>query len=598
MKTTSPSFGALFLMCLAVMCRPSMEVQFNGTLTREILSSWTVTENIETVGTLNLTQRGISELANGVFLTHWTHITSVNLQFNQLKALKANQFQGLTGRVTNLNLSHNQLEWLDPQAFRSMFHLQNIDLSHNKLTSRSDQAFGYFSYVSEVNLAYNSYKNAPNARFKSLHHLNMSHNQIERVDGWFFDYISVKWAVIGFSFNQIKYIDYKRINANCLSDVDIKGNPVEANFTISSKNWFCKEFTPVNYRDPTGSQKFNLTTWKLKEWKVYENRSQIRLLDLSSKAIQSIDHEVLAEYERLNYLHLENNEIERIESKQFYSLGYSLLELYLGCNHLNSLSSDIFKGLEKLQVLSLGGNQIDSINSSAFNDLKSLIWLYLNSNRLKFIYGSFFTNQGGLRFLDLSDNVISILERSDFTSLNSLTNLNLSANAIYQMDGDFFADNKDLVRLDLSRNNFIDILGSEKLNELCLQELDLADNNLRKLKSEYDQSTGCIVVKEQIGPDRTTPSWETATVPLFDAFTEESPMTSHPDNDPESELTSNKSGKTLSTVLIIFIAVLACGLVFFLLFIISLKVRAQRAARLGQWLHLGNRCFIPPLLGP
>ena len=569
--------------CLAIaVAQHSAKAQFNGTLSKEVLSSWIAKERIIEYREMNLTRREITQLDTGVFTAYSTNTVSVDLQHNKLKRIKADQFEGLF-KVISLNLSHNELEWLDPQAFRFLFNLLTIDLSHNKLTTQSDQAFRYLSHVYNMNLSHNLFKSVPNARLKSVWSFDMSYNQIERVDGQVFDRVLSEGAQVAFSFNQIKYIDYKSFNENCMKKIVIRGNPIEANFTFNlsqaTYSQTCMNLEVVDYRDPTNPPKINLTTEKLQEWNLFENRSQTRLLDLSSRKIEHFDKEVFTDYERLNYLHLENNSISRVTDKYFYSLRYSLLELYLDNNRLSSITTNYFTGLEKLQVLSLSGNRLEWVSAWALDDLTSLIWLFLNSNRIKYIDANCFSETKSLRFLDLSDNkILYFLRDEGLTSLTSLSYLNLSDNYFKIIKGNSFSSNQGLVKLDLSRCLADQFSKVDELNKLCLQELNLGDNNLRGYSWDYDESKGCIVVKNLTTSDVFTTPWETTiqttTGPINDTDTEWNDYSDYEGTDIRDP---KKTRTKVSPFLIVFMVVLASGLTIFLVFIISFKVRRQRA---------------------
>ena len=573
MKLSSPSFycAAVLMSFLALV--QHVEAKFTGSLSREVLNSWLAKEPHSK--TLNLTSRQISQLADGVFLNNSMHAVgflSVDLSFNQLKTLKANRFGGLSA-ATSLNLSHNQLQWLDPQAFRGLFSLDAIDLSHNQLTTQSDQSFKNLPYLTKMDLSYNLFKSAPVVRFQYSLKMNLSHNQIERVDGRVFDRVFAKYSSIDFSHNRIKYIDYERLNANCMQ-VTIKGNPIEANFTTQTRNLVCVVLYVVGYRDSSAMPMVNLSTNKLVEWNLYENRSRTRLLDLGARMIENIDGEVLTGYDRLNYLHLENNSIREIRKENFHSLRYSLLELYLDDNKINYISANVFQGLEKLQVLSLAGNEIATFSFDGFAGLAGLIWLFLNSNRFPYVHGAYFKKMDALRYLDLSDNRISFLDDNDFEDLTSLIYLNLSENFLRRTAGSQFIANKGLVKLDLSKNRINVLHSPDGFNQLCLQELSLEDNDLANFSWKYDEIKRCVVVKNLSGLPLEI--LETST-PIQ---TEEPKEHSHDVDYIEIRIPPPKMAKTsVSPALIIFLVAVSCGLVFFVVFVVSHKLRGQRAAR-------------------
>ena len=229
-------------------------------------------------------------------------------------------------------------------------------------------------------------------------------------------------------------------------------------------------------------------------------------------------------------------------------------------------------------MLSLSRNRIEVVSPYAFDDLTSLIWLFLNSNKIKDFRDPYFEGTQSLRFLDLSDNMFSSL---DLSSLTSLTYLNLSENLYTIIEGNWFSNNQELVKLDLSRCPTAAFDRLEELNQLCLQELNLEDNNLKDFSWDYDVSKGCIVVKNLTTADALTTHWEMTTTQTDAESFNNTELANTTGSDSYSERPPMRDPENISTaslILIVSIIVLISGLTAFLLVIIVLKLRRQRAS--------------------
>jgi Leucine-rich repeat (LRR) protein len=108
--------------------------------------------------------------------------------------------------------------------------------------------------------------------------------------------------------------------------------------------------------------------------------------------------------------------------------------LHLEGNQITRLESGGFQGLSSLQTLYLEGNQIATIESGAFQGLGMLLGLDLRGHQITRIESGAFQGLTNLQGLDLSDNPITAIESGAFQGLTNLQKLFLSGNNIQKLN--------------------------------------------------------------------------------------------------------------------------------------------------------------------
>lgn len=95
----------------------------------------------------------------------------------------------------------------------------------------------------------------------------------------------------------------------------------------------------------------------------------------------------------------------------------SLVYLHLEYNQISKIDSQTFNGLTNLIEQYLNDNQISTVDRQGFNELNSLVFLYLYNNRINTIDSQMFNELTSLQWLDLSINQITTLPASVFSAL-------------------------------------------------------------------------------------------------------------------------------------------------------------------------------------
>ena len=91
----------------------------------------------------------------------------------------------------------------------------------------------------------------------------------------------------------------------------------------------------------------------------------------------------------------ENHKLRKIPS----NIPFSVTELYLGSNLLDSLPADSFRNLTELHTLSLNRNLLtsSSVDVNAFRGLTNLRYLFMTNNKLEQINKEVFADLTGLQ---------------------------------------------------------------------------------------------------------------------------------------------------------------------------------------------------------
>lgn len=105
----------------------------------------------------------------------------------------------------------------------------------------------------------------------------------------------------------------------------------------------------------------------------------------------------------LTALHLSNNQLQALRSKQFSQLT-RLTKLYLGFNEISSISEGAFDGLHQLDVLDVNSNFIMALNSQQLIGIEQITTLNLYNNEIQSIQNHTFSNLTQLKYLNLDGN--------------------------------------------------------------------------------------------------------------------------------------------------------------------------------------------------
>ncbi|GAB0092362.1 hypothetical protein DMENIID0001_073520 [Sergentomyia squamirostris] len=178
-------------------------------------------------------------------------------------------------------------------------------------------------------------------------------------------------------------------------------------------------------------------------------------------------------------LHMENNELQRIEPYFFQATG--LYGLTISSNPISEIPDEAFTGLERsLWELHLINNKLTDIPTRAIRHLQKLRTLDLSMNQISYIdHESWRGLEDSLEQLILSENSLSLLPMDTFSGLHFLHTLDLSGNNLREIDGSVFRDGMDKLTKILLSNNLLTRIPYGQMSSLrSLKILDLSHNRI------------------------------------------------------------------------------------------------------------------------
>ena len=210
----------------------------------------------------------------------------------------------------------------------------------------------------------------------------------------------------------------------------------------------------------------------------------LRLIDLSNNQLNGLHRSLFkgGNLRHLDTLILANNTFTQLPDTLFDEVT-ALKELDLSGNFLTSITSRLLNRLHDIQHLDLSQNEIENIHAQAFSGLKRLKYLRLDSNRLSKIPKGLLRSCGeAIQTLVLSDNAITRLSSQLFANLAILSHLGLDKNLLEDLPNSLFANTSNLKVLDLSHNRFTMIPEAVNVSALqSLQSLSLSGNLVSSL---------------------------------------------------------------------------------------------------------------------
>ncbi|ESO98926.1 hypothetical protein LOTGIDRAFT_113861, partial [Lottia gigantea] len=263
----------------------------------------------------------------------------------------------------------------------------------------------------------------------------------------------------------------------CKCDVDVV-NCLHSNLTS----------VPVGLSNGDRLQELKLGRNKITEIKLeLLEYKELRLLDLISNNISTIDGSAFRTLYKLETLFLSRNFITKTDKNTFRNLT-SLRFLDLSYNNLRCLKIGNFEDLQSLVNLDLSRNQISLIEAESFRCLENLEILKLPRNQLDQFPWKIFQNLTSLKMLVLDDNLLTSLPISAFSNLINLEYLSLTGNRLHELlPSSFMMSDEGAISLEqlYLRGTDLDTIPVKlfaKLKKLTV--LDLSKTQIVSVKNE------------------------------------------------------------------------------------------------------------------
>ncbi|XP_029455235.1 extracellular matrix protein 2 isoform X2 [Rhinatrema bivittatum] len=211
------------------------------------------------------------------------HLSYLRLGRNKFRTIP----QGLPTSIEELYLDNNQIEEISETCFNRTTNLHTIVLKNNKLdeSSIAPLAWIYHENLESIDLSYNKFFHVPSYLPKSLVHLILIGNMIERIPGYVFGHMEPGLEYL--------YLSFNKLTSDGINPVSFHGAYHSLRELFLDHN----DLTAV----PIG----------------IEDMRALHILRLNNNKIRSVPPDFVCgaydEDSNLEYLHLENNFIQTRE---------------------------------------------------------------------------------------------------------------------------------------------------------------------------------------------------------------------------------------------------------------------------------------------
>lgn len=422
------------------------------------------------------------------------NVQKLDLSRNSLYTDMIGYFLEKAPHLRYLSLSENSITMISPEMFLGTPLLEELDLHNNIIMDIEEGSFEDLIHLKKMNLAMNSITCISQFNLRQLQSLNLSKNSLQSF------YTSESDEEY-----QLKHVD---LSDNKLARFPVFPNVNNIVFLNLSMNFIrCGEETSqkeYSWLEEDGGRNASMV-----------NLLKLTHLDLSYNNIQSITEDVFTTMPMLTFVNLSRNCLQSFEFGNMVKLNL-LEELDLSENLIQNMSLRT-GALPSLQVLHLQNNQLQVVESRTFQHLPSIATINLQNNNVDLCGMSleaprqkrgadtclYFCNIRTLQSLNLRQNMLETLPQYVFygTPLsfldismnlgltiepNAMKGLENSLEVLHLEDNSLLQLNVDLPFLVQLR--YLNLSGNQLTwlppwNKNCnLETLDLSNNSFSNLK--------------------------------------------------------------------------------------------------------------------
>ncbi|CAH0561146.1 unnamed protein product [Brassicogethes aeneus] len=313
-------------------------------------------------------------------------LRSLRLDGNRLRAVPTNALTVLT-HLEVLNIGSNYINSIPVGSFPEMNSLIILLMKRNQITEIDENAFSNLTALRVLELDDNFLTQIPNALAKlpDLQELSISGNRIKYISGG---------------------VLQKTPN---LALLELKGNPL---FGVDSHAFSflprLRKLILSEARDLSAFPNLNGTT-------------ALEVLRLDRAGLSSVPATLCLTCPRLKSLDLKSNKLTVVPD---FNLCRDMRVLDLASNYIKSIEEKPFRGMYQMHDLLLANNQIQYIPQDAFYNLSKLQVLDMENNQISFIHPDAFLAISKIEDLNLGNNVFSHLPSAGLERLLHLKTFN------------------------------------------------------------------------------------------------------------------------------------------------------------------------------
>ncbi|KAM3933211.1 transforming growth factor beta activator LRRC32 isoform 1-T2 [Leptodactylus fuscus] len=422
------------------------------------------------------------------------NVRTLDLSRNSLYTDMIGYFLDKAPHLRDLSLAENSITMISPEMFSGSPSLEELDLHNNIIMDIEEGSFEDLLHLKKINLAMNSITCISQFNLRQLESLNLSKNSLQSF------------------YTSESNEEYQLRNVD-LSDNKLVRFPVFPN--VNNIIYLNLSMNLIRFGDETSQKEYS---WLEEDGG--RNASMVNLLklthlDLSYNNIQSITEDIFTTMPMLKFVNLSRNclqsfqfgDMVKLKWLEVFDLSENLIQnmslgpgslpslevLHLQNNQLQVVESRTFQHLPSIAFINLQNNNVDlcGMNLEAarqklgnhaclfFYKIPTLLYLNLRQNMLETLppYAFYGTP---LTFLDVSMNLGLTIKPNAMKGLeSSLEVLHIEDNSLLQLNVDLPC----LVQL-----RYLNLSGNQlswlpPWNKNCrLEILDLSNNSFSKLK--------------------------------------------------------------------------------------------------------------------
>ncbi|XP_070067678.1 leucine-rich repeat-containing G-protein coupled receptor 5 isoform X2 [Drosophila takahashii] len=356
---------------------------------------------------LDLGNNNLTKLeANSFFMA--PNLEELTLSDNSIINMDPNAFYGL-GKLKRLSLQNCGLKSLPPQSFQGLAQLTSLNLGSNLLTIINDEDFPRMPNLIVLLLKRNQIMKISAGALKNLTALKvleLDDNLISSLPEGLSKLSQLQELSI--TSNRLRWINDTELPRS-MQMLDMRANPLS---TISTGA----------FRGMTKLRKLILSDVRtLRSFPELEACHALEILKLDRAGIQEVPTNLCRQTPRLKSLELKTNSLKRIPN---LSSCRDLRLLDLSSNQIETIQGKPFNGLKQLHDLLLSYNRIKALPQDAFQGIPKLQLLDLEGNEISHIHKEAFAGFTALEDLNLGNNIFPELPESGLRALLHLKTFN------------------------------------------------------------------------------------------------------------------------------------------------------------------------------
>lgn len=214
---------------------------------------------------------------------------------------------------------------------------------------------------------------------------------------------------------------------------------------------------------------------------LFEGMSSLTWLNIRSDGI-NLSQNLFRPLDKLEILEISHNDMTNISGNLFSHLTL-LRKLSVWQSNVTSFSKDLFTGVNVLEELDLSSNSLNELPSSIFTPLRKLKKLTLFSNKLLTLPTGLLRDNKELDTITIFNNDVKLkyLSNGIFSGLSLLQEVYVQRCGLEVIPFDAFTNSPQITNISLAYND-IEVLPESVFNDqINLIDLDISHNKLKTL---------------------------------------------------------------------------------------------------------------------